>query len=144
MCFNIRNLKLFILLLLILKYNYNKILLDFYSSTILQGDFHFYSSMTIGYFSNTVGRLPDQGSSPPIAQFGLEASSRKSLGGSKHLPFKNDGGYCVLGDLQCCRNILVLVSVPQLNHVSGGLRTIPSTSWLSFGSDMHSQIWDLI
>jgi hypothetical protein len=30
-----------------------------------------------------------------------------SLCGSKLLPFKNDGGYCVLGDLQCCRHVLV-------------------------------------
>uniref|UniRef100_A0A4W5P221 DNA (cytosine-5-)-methyltransferase n=1 Tax=Hucho hucho TaxID=62062 RepID=A0A4W5P221_9TELE len=42
---------------------------------------------------------------------------RKSLGGSKLLPFKNDGGHCVLGDLQCCRNVLVLFprSVPRHN-----------------------------
>uniref|UniRef100_A0A673XDY9 Myosin binding protein C3 n=1 Tax=Salmo trutta TaxID=8032 RepID=A0A673XDY9_SALTR len=33
---------------------------------------------------------PDQGPSPPIAQFGRVASSKKSLGGSKLLPFKND------------------------------------------------------
>ena len=60
---------------------------------------------------------PDQGFSPPIAKFGLSASSRKSLGGSKFLPFKNDGGHCVLGDLQCCSNVLVPVSrsVPQHN-----------------------------
>ena len=31
---------------------------------------------------------------------GWVASSRKSLGGSKLIPFKNDGGHCVLGDLQ--------------------------------------------
>ena len=42
-----------------------------------------------------------------IAQFGWAASSRKSLGGSELLPFKNDGGHCVLGDLQCCRHFLV-------------------------------------
>ena len=48
-----------------------------------------------------LGHLPDQGPSPLIAQFGRVANSRKSLGGSKHLPFKNDGGHCVLGDLQC-------------------------------------------
>jgi hypothetical protein len=36
---------------------------------------------------------------PMIDRFGLAASSRKSLGGSKLLPFKNDGGHCVLGDL---------------------------------------------
>ena len=34
---------------------------------------------------------------PPIVQFGLAASSRKSLGGSKLLPFKNDGAHSVLG-----------------------------------------------
>ena len=39
---------------------------------------------------------------PKLAQFGRVASSRKSLGGSKLLPFKNDGGHCVLGDLQPC------------------------------------------
>uniref|UniRef100_A0A8C7VU44 Myosin binding protein C3 n=1 Tax=Oncorhynchus mykiss TaxID=8022 RepID=A0A8C7VU44_ONCMY len=33
---------------------------------------------------------PDQGPSLPIAQFGQAASSKKSLGGSKVLPFKND------------------------------------------------------
>ena len=37
--------------------------------------------------------LPDQDTSPLIAQFGRAASSRKSLGGSKLLPFKNDGGH---------------------------------------------------
>uniref|UniRef100_A0A8C7FGT8 Myosin binding protein C3 n=1 Tax=Oncorhynchus kisutch TaxID=8019 RepID=A0A8C7FGT8_ONCKI len=37
-----------------------------------------------------LGHLPDQGPSPPIAQFGQAASSKKSLGGSKLLPFKND------------------------------------------------------
>ena len=54
-----------------------------------------------------LGHLPDQGPSPPIAQFGQAARSRKSLGGSKLLPFKNDGDHCVLGHLQCCRNVLV-------------------------------------
>ena len=48
-----------------------------------------------------LGHLPDQGPSPPITQFGCAASSRKSLGGSKLVPLKNDGGHCVLGDLQC-------------------------------------------
>ena len=64
-----------------------------------------------------LGHSPDQGLSPPIAEFGLAASSRKSLGGSKVLLFKNDGGHCVLGDLQCCRNVLVPFprSVPRHN-----------------------------
>ena len=47
-----------------------------------------------------LGHLPDQGPSSLTAQFGRSAKSRKSLGGSKRLPFKNDGGHCVLGDLQ--------------------------------------------
>ena len=66
-----------------------------------------------------LGHLPDQGS-PPIAQFGWAASSRKSLGGTKLLTFKNDGGHCALGDLQCCRNVLVPfpISEPRHNPVS--------------------------
>ena len=44
-----------------------------------------------------LGHLPDQGSAPPIAQFGWAASSRKSVGGSKQILFNYDGGHCVLG-----------------------------------------------
>ena len=67
-----------------------------------------------------LGHLADQCPSTPIAQFAWAASSRKSLGGSKrYLYFKNDGGHCVLGDLQCCRHILVPFprSVPRHNPV---------------------------
>jgi hypothetical protein len=39
-----------------------------------------------------LGHLPDQGPSPLMSQFGRESSFLKSLGGSKLLPFKNDGG----------------------------------------------------
>ena len=62
--------------------------------------------------------LPDQGPSPAIAQFGWEASSRKNLCGYKLLPFKSDGGHCVVGDFQS--NILVPFprSVPRHNPVS--------------------------
>ena len=68
----------------------------------------------------TIGHLPNQGPSPSIAQFGRGASTRKSLGGSELLSFKNDGSHCVLGDLQCCRHFLVPFprSVPQHNPVS--------------------------
>ena len=71
--------------------------------------------MTIG----VLDYLPDQGPSPPIVKFGWAASSR-SLGGSKLLPFKNYGGHCVLGDLQCCRHFLAPFprSVPRPNPVS--------------------------
>ena len=47
-----------------------------------------------------LGDVPDQGPSYLIAQFGKGARSRNSLGGSKLLPFKNDGRHCVVGDLQ--------------------------------------------
>ena len=53
--------------------------------------------VTIGLLIN----LPDQDPSPPIAQFRRAASSRKSFGGSKRILFKNDGGHCVVRDLQC-------------------------------------------
>ena len=68
-----------------------------------------------------LGHLPDQGPSLPIAQFGCAASSRKTKTlPSKLLPFKNDGGDCVLRDLLCCRHFLVPFprSVPQHNPVS--------------------------
>ena len=67
-----------------------------------------------------LGHLPDQGPSPPIAQFGQAASPRKSLGGHKLLPFKNEGVLCVIGDLQCCIQFLVPFprSVPRYNPVS--------------------------
>ena len=67
-----------------------------------------------------LGHHHDQGPSPPIAQFGWVTSSKKCLGGSKLLPFKNDGGHCVLVYLQRCRNVLVPFprSVPLHNPVS--------------------------
>ena len=33
-------------------------------------------------------------------------TTRKSLGGSKRIPFKNNGGHRVLRDCQCCRHFL--------------------------------------
>ena len=53
---------------------------------------------------------------PRIALFDWAASSRKSLGGSKVLPFKNDGVHCVLGDLQCCIHFLVAFPRPMPRH----------------------------
>ena len=47
-----------------------------------------------------LGHLCDQVPSPPGAQFGQASRSRKSLGGTKLLQFKNDGGHCVLWDFQ--------------------------------------------
>ncbi len=59
--------------------------------------------------------LSHQGSSPPIAQFGLTASSRKGSG-----PFKDYGGHCALRNLKCSRNFFVTLarSVPCHNSVS--------------------------
>ena len=53
-----------------------------------------------------LGHLPDQGPSPLIAQFGQAASSRKSLGGSELLPFKNDGFFWYPSPDLCLDTIL--------------------------------------
>jgi hypothetical protein len=49
---------------------------------------------------------------------------------------------CVLGDLQRCRHIPQICASTQ--SCLRALRTIPSTSWLGFCSDMHCHLWDLI
>ena len=54
---------------------------------------------TIGFLVTS----PTKALVPRLLRFDQEASSR-SLGGSKLLPFENDGGHCVLWDLQCCRS----------------------------------------
>ena len=50
-----------------------------------------------------LGHHSYQGPSPPTAQFGWVASSRKSPGCSKLLSFKNYRGHCAHGNLQCSR-----------------------------------------
>ncbi len=64
--------------------------------------------------------LSHQGFSPPIAQFGRTASSRKGSGRPKRLPFKDYGGHCALRNLKCSRNFFVTLarSVPCHNSVS--------------------------
>ncbi len=78
---------------------------------------HLWSSATVifGFFFTC-----HQGSSPPIAQFGRTASSRKGSGRPKHLPFKDYGGHCALRNLKCSRNFFVTLarSVPCHNSVS--------------------------
>ncbi len=82
--------------------------------------------------------LSHQGSSPPIAQFGRTASSRKGSGRPKRLPkrlpFKDYGGHCALRNLKCSRNFFVTLarSVPCHNSVSELLQAVPLTSWFSF------------
>ena len=63
-----------------------------------------------------LGHLPAQGHLPQL----VSLAWRPPLGGSKLLPFKNDGGHHVLGDLQSCRQVLVPFprSVPRHNPVS--------------------------
>ncbi len=63
--------------------------------------------------------LSHQGSSPPIAQFGRTASSRKGSGRPKRLPFKDYGGHCALRNLKCSRNFFVTLarSMPCHNSV---------------------------
>ncbi len=64
--------------------------------------------------------LSHQGSSPPIAQFGRTASSRKGSGRPKRLPFKDYRGHCALRNLKCSRIFFVTLarSVPCHNSVS--------------------------
>ncbi|XP_055749408.1 small nuclear ribonucleoprotein Sm D1 isoform X1 [Salvelinus fontinalis] len=67
-----------------------------------------------------------------------------SLGNSKLLPFNNDG-HCSWGPsmLQKCFGTLPQICASTQSCL-GALRTIASTSWLGFHSDMHCQLWDLI
>jgi hypothetical protein len=57
-----------------------------------------------GALTVTIGFLVTSLPSLPIAQFNCVVPNVR---GSKRLPFKNDGGHCVLGDIQCCRKFLV-------------------------------------
>ncbi len=79
--------------------------------------------VTSGLKSNALTIRPTtahQGSSPPIAQFGRTASSRKDSGRPKRLPFKDYGGHCALRNLKCSRIFFVTLarSVPCHNSVS--------------------------
>ncbi len=62
--------------------------------------------------------LSHQGSSPPIAQFGRTASSRKGSGRPIRLPFKDYGGHCALRNLKCSRNFFVTLARSVLCHNS--------------------------
>ena len=81
--------------------------------------------------------LPDQGPSPLIAQFGQAASPGKNIFGSKTIPFKNDGGHCVLGDPQYCR------SVPRHNPVSELYRQFLRPHGLVFALTCTVNCWAL-
>ncbi len=64
------------------------------------------ASLELSHSDLWVLYLSHQGSSPPIAQFGRTASSRKGSGRPKRLPFKDYGGHCALRNLKCSRNFL--------------------------------------
>ncbi len=78
--------------------------------------------------------LSHQGSSPPIAQFGRTASSRKGSGRPKRLPFKDYGGHCALRNLKCKQkffcNLGQICALPQF--CLWALQAVPLTSWFSF------------
>ncbi len=77
--------------------------------------------------------LSHQGSSPPIAQFGRTASSRKGSGRPKRLPFKDYGGHCALRNLKCSRNFCNLGQICALPQFClWALQAVPLTSWFSF------------
>ena len=76
---------------------------EYFSDGCPSGSFsHLHTKSVVLHESDhrVLGHLSFQGPSPPIAQFGRTASSRKSPGCSKLLPFKNYGGHCALGNLQ--------------------------------------------
>ena len=87
-----------------------------------------------------LGHLPDQSLSTPIAQFGRTASSRKSIGGSELLPFKNDGGHCVLGDLQIKSNQSLFVTCAEYNRCRMGVRGYETVKCLLTGSNQKYKI----
>ena len=66
-------------------------------------------------------------------------NSRKSfLEVAKLLPFKNYGGHCGLGNLQCRGFFFCLPQIcASTQSCLWALQTVPSTSWLGFCSDMH-------
>ena len=70
-----------------------------------------------------VGHLPDQDPSP--RSLSLASYKEESLGCSKLLSFKNDGGLCVLGDLQRCRH--VWVPFPRRYHSLDTILSLSST-----------------
>src|SRR4029434_3396762 len=53
-------------------------------------------TLTFDFDHWILGYLSDQGPLSPITQFGWAAKSRKTVSGSKSLPFQNDGGYRAL------------------------------------------------
>jgi hypothetical protein len=77
-----------------------------------------------------LGHFPDQGHSPPIAQFSRADSSRKSLDGSKLLPSKNDGDQCILGTFNAAEMFWYLSSDLCLNTILTWI--INLISWLGF------------
>ena len=88
-----------------------------------------------------LGHLSYEDPSPHISQFGWASSPKNNPGCSKLLPFKNYGGNCALGNLQCSR---ILCSLPQICASTlsclWALQAVPSTSWFVFRSDMHCQL----
>jgi hypothetical protein len=83
---------------------------------------------------------------PRLLSLAGRPSSRNSLGGSKLLPVKNDGGpLCSWGPsvLQTFFDILPQICA-STQSCRGALPAIPSTPWLGCCSDMHCQLWDLI
>lgn len=92
-----------------------------------------------------LGHLSYQGPSTPIAQLCWVASSRRSPGYFKLLPFKNYGATVLLGTFNAADFVC---SLPQIyastQSCLWALQAVPSTSWLGFSSHMHCQLWDLI
>ena len=99
------------------------------------GKFSHFHRVTIGFLVTSLTKA--------LLPWLLSLAGRPALGrgGSSILfvvpnfhHFQNDGGHCVLGDLQCCINVLVPFprSVPRHNPVSELYPQFLLTSWLWF------------
>ncbi len=87
------------------------------------------SHSDLGFFFTSLTKA----SSPPIAQFGRTASSRKGSGRPKRLPFKDYGGTVLLGTLSAAEffcNLGQICALPQF--CLWALQAVPLTSWFSF------------
>ena len=87
--------------------------------------------------------VPDRGPSPLIAQFGRVASSRKSLGGPKLFPFKNDGGTFNAADIFWYTSPdLCLDTIPSRSSTdySFDLMAWFCTCTVNFGTFLYRQV----
>ena len=92
-----------------------------------------------------LGHLPDQGLLPrSISLAGRPALGRVFLVPNFfHLRMMEPTVFLGPSTLQKCLRTLPQICASTQSCL-GALQTIPLTSWLGFGSDIHCQLWDII